>query len=59
VKKGEETNANILLCLYISRASINFFIVHFRGALMKKELQKLSEMKLSNDLFEVVNRGLK
>ncbi len=30
-----------------------------RAALMKGELQKLSEQKLSDDLFEVVNRGLK
>lgn len=30
-----------------------------RGALMKAELQKLAGMKLSNDLFEVVSRGLK
>ncbi len=31
-----------------------------RGALMKMELQKLAEMKpISNDLFEVVSRGLK
>ena len=31
-----------------------------RGSLMKAELQKLSEMKpISNDLFEVVSRGLK
>ena len=30
-----------------------------RGALMKAELKKLAEMKLSNDLFEVVSRGLK
>ena len=31
-----------------------------RGALMKAELQKLSDMKpISNDLFEVVGRGLK
>ena len=30
-----------------------------RGALMKAELQKLADMKLSNDLFEVVSRGLK
>ncbi len=30
-----------------------------RAELMKKELKKLSEMKLSNDLYEVVTRGLK
>jgi len=31
-----------------------------RGALMKMELQKLADMKpISNDLFEVVSRGLK
>jgi len=31
-----------------------------RGALMKAELQKLADMKpISNDLFEVVSRGLK
>jgi hypothetical protein len=30
-----------------------------RANLMKGELKKLSEMKLSDDLFEVVNRGLK
>ena len=30
-----------------------------RGALMKAELQKLADAKLSNDLFEVVSRGLK
>ena len=30
-----------------------------RANLMKEELKKLSEMKLSDDLFEVVNRGLK
>lgn len=30
-----------------------------RANLMKAELQKLSEEKLSDDLFEVVNRGLK
>jgi len=30
-----------------------------RANLMKAELKKLSEMKLSDDLFEVVNRGLK
>ena len=30
-----------------------------RGALMKGELQKLSKMKLSDDLFEIVSRGLK
>lgn len=29
-----------------------------RATLMKAELKKLSEMKLSDDLFEVVNRGL-
>jgi hypothetical protein len=31
VKKGEEINTNILLCLYISRASINFFIAYISG----------------------------
>jgi len=30
-----------------------------RGAMMKEELKKLSENKLSEDLFEIVNRGLK
>ncbi len=30
-----------------------------RAVLMKAELKNLSEMKLSDDLFEVVNRGLK
>ena len=31
-----------------------------RGALMKAELQKLADMKpISDDLFEVVSRGLK
>eukprot|EP00956_Cyclotella_meneghiniana_P016531 scaffold26096_cov62-Cyclotella_meneghiniana.AAC.2 len=30
-----------------------------RGALMKAQLQKLADTKLSNDLFEVVSRGLK
>merc|ERR1712127_454989 len=30
-----------------------------RGALMKKELNKLKEQKLSDDLFEVVTTGLK
>lgn len=30
-----------------------------RAELMKTELRKLSSMKLSDDLFEVVNRGLK
>jgi len=30
-----------------------------RANLMKAELEKLSKMKLSDDLFEVVNRGLK
>ncbi len=30
-----------------------------RASLMKEELKKLSEMKLSDDLFEVVQRGLK
>ena len=31
-----------------------------RGAVMKAELQKLSEMKpISDDLFEIVTRGLK
>lgn len=30
-----------------------------RAQLMKKELQKLSTLKLSNDLFEIVSRGLK
>jgi len=30
-----------------------------RGALMKKELEKLAAMKLSDDLYEIVNRGLK
>jgi len=30
-----------------------------RATLMKAELQKLSEMKLSDDLFEIVQRGLK
>jgi aminopeptidase N len=31
-----------------------------RGALMKAELEKLAEMKpISDDLFEIVNRGLK
>jgi len=30
-----------------------------RAELMKGELKKLAEMKLSDDLFEVVNRGLK
>ena len=31
-----------------------------RGAIMKAELQKLADTKpISNDLFEVVSRGLK
>ena len=30
-----------------------------RGLLMKEQLQKLSKLKLSDDLFEVVNRALK
>jgi aminopeptidase N len=30
-----------------------------RGALMKAELEKLASKKLSDDLFEIVNRGLK
>ena len=31
-----------------------------RGALMKSELEKLAEMKpISDDLFEIVQRGLK
>ena len=30
-----------------------------RAELMKAELKKLADMKLSDDLFEVVNRGLK
>ena len=30
-----------------------------RGALMKAQLEKLASSKLSDDLFEVVNRGLK
>lgn len=30
-----------------------------RGALMKKELETLSDSKLSDDLFEIVSRGLK
>jgi aminopeptidase N len=31
-----------------------------RGALMKAELEKLAAMKpISDDLFEIVNRGLK
>jgi len=30
-----------------------------RGKLMKQELEKLAASKLSDDLFEIVNRGLK
>jgi len=30
-----------------------------RGSLMKAELQRLADMKLSDDLYEVVSRGLK
>lgn len=30
-----------------------------RGALMKAELEKLAGIKLSDDLYEIVNRGLK
>ena len=29
-----------------------------RGALMKAELERLASLKLSDDLFEIVNRGL-
>ena len=29
-----------------------------RGAMMKAELERLASLKLSDDLFEIVNRGL-
>lgn len=59
IKRGKNFSSECP-CKMIMMPQFSVFLFSFRGDLMKGELQKLAELKpISNDLFEVVSRGLK